>query len=275
MNSIATGADAAGATARFGLKAAALEARDVSAVLGASKVLHHIDLQIPVGRWTSIVGPNGAGKSTLLKVLAGLLAHSGEVRLFGDVLHTLPGRVRAQRLSWLGQGGAGEGSADDLMVYDVAMLGRLPHQRWLAAPSAADRAAVEHALRGTQAWDWRDRPLGQLSGGERQRVLLARALAVQARVLLMDEPLANLDPPHQADWMHTVRALVAHGKTVVSVLHELSMALAADELVVVAEGRVTHHGACDNPATHAALENVFDQRVRVHRVDHQWITLPR
>ncbi|MBP8230235.1 MAG: ABC transporter ATP-binding protein, partial [Xylophilus sp.] len=191
MNSIATGADAAGATARFGLKAAALEARDVSAVLGASKVLHHIDLQIPVGRWTSIVGPNGAGKSTLLKVLAGLLAHSGEVRLFGDVLHSLPGRVRAQRLSWLGQGGAGEGSADDLMVYDVAMLGRLPHQRWLAAPNDADRAAVERALRSTQAWGWRDRPLGQLSGGERQRVLLARALAVEAEVLLMDEPLAN------------------------------------------------------------------------------------
>ena len=255
--------------------AAALEARKVGATLGTTEVLHGIDLVIAAGRWTSIVGPNGAGKSTLLKVLAGLLAHTGEVHLFGHRLDTLPGRVRAQQLSWLGQGGADAGSADDLMVYDVAMLGRLPHQRWLAAPSAADRAAVEHALRGTQAWDWRDRPLGQLSGGERQRVLLARALAVEADLLLMDEPLANLDPPHQADWMHTVRALVAHGKTVVSVLHELSMALAADELVVVAEGRVTHHGACDNPATHAALENVFDQRVRVHRVDHQWIALPR
>ena len=275
MNSIATGADAAGATARFGLKAAALEARDVSAVLGASKVLHHIDLQIPVGRWTSIVGPNGAGKSTLLKVLAGLLAHSGEVRLFGDVLHSLPGRVRAQRLSWLGQGGAGEGSADDLMVYDVAMLGRLPHQRWLAAPNDADRAAVEHALRSTQAWGWRDRPLGQLSGGERQRVLLARALAVEAEVLLMDEPLANLDPPHQADWMATTRALVAAGKTVVSVLHELSMALASDQLVIMADGDVLHDGPCSDPTTHAALEMVFDRRVHVHRVADQWIALPR
>jgi iron complex transport system ATP-binding protein len=178
-------------------------------------------------------------------------------------------------MSWLGQGGAGEGSADDLMVHDVAMLGRLPHQRWLAAPSDADRAAVERALRSTQAWEWRDRPLGQLSGGERQRVLLARALAVEAEVLLMDEPLANLDPPHQADWMQTVRELVARGRTVVSVLHELNVALAADDMVLMAQGRVIHHGGCDDAATHHALESVFDQRVAVHRVAGHWMVVPQ
>lgn len=252
----------------------ALEARRLSATLGATEVLHDIDLQLSAARWTSIVGPNGAGKSTLLKAMAGLLAHRGEVRLFGEPQNKVPARVRAQRLSWLGQSGSGEGSADDLMVYDVAMLGRLPHQRWLAAPSVADRDAVERALRSTQAWDWRDRPLGQLSGGERQRVLLARALAVEAEVLLMDEPLANLDPPHQSDWMHTMRALVAEGRTVVSVLHELSMALAADALVVMDHGRMVHHGGCSDPTTHAALEQVFENRVRVHRVAEQWIALP-
>jgi iron complex transport system ATP-binding protein len=255
--------------------APALEARRVSATLGTAEVLHDIDLRLAAGRWTSIVGPNGAGKSTLLKAMAGLLAHRGEVRLFGEVQGKVPARVRAQRLSWLGQSGSGEGSADDLMVYDIAMLGRLPHQRWLAAPSAADRDAVERALRSTQAWEWRDRPLGQLSGGERQRVLLARALAVEAELLLMDEPLANLDPPHQADWMQTTRALVAEGKTVVSVLHELPMALAADELVVMNHGRVVHHGGCGDPATHTALERVFDHRIQVHRVADQWIALPR
>ncbi|PNG56580.1 MULTISPECIES: ABC transporter ATP-binding protein [unclassified Variovorax] len=253
---------------------AALEAKRVSAALGAVEVLHAIDLALAAGRWTSIVGPNGAGKSTLLKALAGLLAHRGEVRIAGRPLGALSGRERARRLSWLGQGGAGEGSADDLMVYDVAMLGRLPHQRWLAAPTEADRAAVERALRSTQAWDWRDRPLGQLSGGERQRVLLARALAVEAELLLMDEPLANLDPPHQADWMALARALVAEGRTVVSVLHELNVALAADALVVMAGGRVLHQGGCDDPASHQALESVFDGRVVVHRVAGQWIALP-
>ncbi|MCU4119220.1 ABC transporter ATP-binding protein [Variovorax sp. N23] len=253
----------------------ALQAEGVYATLGQTVVLHGIDLALPAGRWSAIVGPNGAGKSTLLRVMAGLLAHEGAVRLFGESLARLPGRARAQRLAWLGQGGAGEGSADDLLVYDVAMLGRLPHQRWLAAPSAADHAAVERALRSTQAWDWRERPLGQLSGGERQRVLLARALAVEAEVLLMDEPLANLDPPHQADWMHTVRALVAEGRTVVSVLHELSMALAADTVAVMAEGRLLHHGEAAAAATHQALERVFDNRIAVHRVANQWIALPR
>ena len=88
------------------------------------------------------------------------------------------------------------------------------------------------------------RTLGSLSGGERQRVLLARALAVQAPVLLMDEPLANLDPPHQADWLRIVRRHVQRGGTAVSVLHEITMALHADDMVVMDAGRVVHQGAC-------------------------------
>ena len=158
---------------------AAIVARDLSARLGEAEILHDITLALPRGRWTCIVGPNGAGKSTLLKALAGLLPHHASVALLGRSLADWPSRQRAQQLSWLGQN---EGSADDLTVWDVAMLGRLPHQAWLSAPSEADRAAVERALRATQAWDWRARSLGQLSGGERQRVLLARALAVEAQV---------------------------------------------------------------------------------------------
>ena len=249
----------------------AFQATAVSASLGGTEVLHEIDLILTAGRWTSIVGPNGAGKSTLLKVLAGLLPHTGQVSLLGRSLGALPARERARQLSWLGQN---ENSAEDLLVYDVAMLGRLPHQPWLAPPSAADHAAVERALRSTQAWDWRGRSLGQLSGGERQRVLLARALAVEAQVLLMDEPLANLDPPHQRDWLMLARDLVREGRTVISVLHEISFALHADALIVMAAGRVTHQGNCDDPATHRALEDVFDQRISVHSLGKQWIALP-
>lgn len=251
---------------------AAIQTCDLSARLGDEPILHRVALNLPQGRWTSIVGPNGAGKSTLLRCLAGLLPHSGAVSLLGRALADWPHRQRAQQLSWLGQN---EGSADDLTVWDVAMLGRLPHQAWLSPPSAADHAAVERALRATQAWDWRARSLGQLSGGERQRVLLARALAVEAQVLLMDEPLANLDPPHQADWLSIVQALVREGRTVVSVLHEIGMALHADELVVMAQGRITHQGACADPATHRALEAVFDHRVAVRELDGQWVALPQ
>ena len=254
----------------------AIEARFVRAQLGFGSqkvdVLRDIDLQIASGQWTSIVGPNGAGKSTLLKCLAGLLPHSGTVSLLGQPLHGLAHRVRARQLAWLGQN---ETAANDLTAWDTAMLGRLPHQAWLAAPSAHDRAAVEQALKATQAWDWRHRPLGQLSGGERQRVLLARALAVQAQVLLMDEPLANLDPPHQADWLDVVQALVKQGTTVVSVLHEISMALRADTVVVMAGGQITHHGASADPATHQALVEVFDQRISIHAIEDQWVALPK
>lgn len=255
------------------MKKIAISAESISVNAKNRCILNRVDTAIFAGQWTAIVGPNGAGKSTLLRALAGLqpLAQ-GQVQLLGQPLAQWPRKAQARQLAWLGQG---EAAPADLSSYDVAMLGRLPHQPWLAPPSAADHAAVEQALRATHAWDWRQRTLGGLSGGERQRVLLARALAVQAQVLLMDEPLANLDPPHQADWLLLVRALVAEGKTVVSVLHEVSMALQADHVAVLARGRIAHHGAAADPDTHRAVERVFDHRIAIHSVAGQWMALPR
>ncbi len=255
------------------MSAPAFSAQGLVVQLGAAEVLHGIDLTIPAGRWTCIVGPNGAGKTTLLKALARLLPlQRGQVSFLGRAHGRWPQRELARNLAWLGQNEAG---AQDLLARDVVMLGRLPHQPWLGAASAADHAAVEAAMRLTQCRDWRDRPLASLSGGERQRVLLARALAVQAPVLLMDEPLANLDPPHQSDWLKIVRGHVAAGGTVVSVLHELTMALHADDLVLVDRGRLVHQGGCADPATHLALAAMFDHRIAVHALAGQWVALPR
>jgi len=197
------------------------------------------------------------------------MPNTGEGGWWGRPLDSYRGGERARQLSWLGQG---ETSDEDLCVYDLVMLGRLPHKAWLAGPAPADHAAVARALGLTKAWDWRARPIGQLSAGERQRVLLARALAVEAQVLLMDEPLANLDPPHQADWGQMVRALVAEGKPVVSGLHEISLALQADEMLVMQQGRLTHQGACSDAQTHKALEQVFDARIAVACLAGQWRT---
>ena len=253
----------------------ALRASAIGASLGQGaarhRVLHDVSLAIDAGRWTCIVGPNGAGKSTLLQCMAGILPCSGAISLLNQPLQRMPHRLRARSLAWLGQN---EASADDLNVWDVAMLGRLPHLAWLAQPKAEDYAAVEQALHDTQAWEWRHRALHQLSGGERQRVLLARALAVQAPVLLLDEPLANLDPPHQADWLMLVRKLVAQGTTVVSVLHELNMALHADSMVIMQGGRLLHHGSCADPLTRQALEAVFNHRIAIHPLHNQWVALP-
>ena len=254
------------------MKKIAISAESISVNAKNRCILNRVDTAIFAGQWTAIVGPNGAGKSTLLRALAGLqpLAQ-GQVQLLGQPLAQWPRKAQARQLAWLGQG---EAAPADLSSYDVAMLGRLPHQNWLAAPSAADHAAVAQALQATQAWDWRDRPLGELSGGERQRVLLARALATQAPVLLMDEPLANLDPPHQSDWMATVLRHAAQGGTVVSVLHELGVALQSDCLIILQAGQLVHHGPSDDAVTHAALEAVFDQRIRVCAVQGQWVALP-
>jgi len=250
----------------------ALQAQGLVVTLGGRQVLHGIDLTLQAGRWTAVVGPNGAGKSTLLKALAGLLPSEGRILWQGLALQDIPRRARALQLSWLGQG---EPAALDLRVLDVVMLGRLPHQGWWPAPGPADHAMVEAALQATQAWAWRERSLGELSGGERQRVLLARALAGNAPLMLMDEPLANLDPPHQVDWLEQVHCLKAQGTTVVSVLHEIGMALHADDVVVMDAGTVVHHGPCDQAATRQAIEAVFAGRIRIVRADGQWVVLPR
>lgn len=249
----------------------ALQARQLGVRLGDRPVLHGLNVSVTAGRWTCVVGPNGAGKTTLLKALAGLCTAEGEVLWQGQRLASLSRAERARRLAWLGQG---EGWPADLRVADVVMLGRLPHQGWWSAPSAVDHAVAKAALQATQTWDCRHRNLQALSAGERQRVLLARAMAVQAPCLLMDEPLANLDPPHQVDWLEQMHCLLAQGTTVLTVLHEIGMALHADEAIVMAQGQVVHQGACADPATHRAIEAVFDHRIRILPLENQWTVLP-
>jgi len=250
----------------------AIETRQLEVKRGQRSVLRHLNLKINSGRWCAIVGPNGAGKSTLLQALVGILPFQGEVRLLGQPLQQHTPQSRARRIAWLAQSAIQ--SADDLTAYDVVMLGRIPHQSWLGGQSLSDHAAVERALKLTHVWEWRERALGTLSGGEKQRVLLARLLAVEADILLMDEPLANLDPPHQADWLILVRELVAQGKTVVSVLHEVTFALYADDLIVMSNGQIQYAGKRDEPALHRAIETVFEHRIAVQPLATHWVALP-
>jgi iron complex transport system ATP-binding protein len=254
------------------MKEVALSAHGLCANLGKSLILHKIHVDFEAGRWISIIGPNGAGKSTLLKALAGLLPFAGDVQLFGTSLQSIPERHRAQQLAWLAQDEVG---AFDMRVQDVVMLGRLPMQGLLGGITLQDTAACEYAMQQTQTTEFAKRLLGALSAGQQQRVRLARALATQAKVLLLDEPLANLDPPHQIDWLHAIRAQVKNGTTVISVLHELPMALLSDDMLILRDGKVAHYGACSDAQTHRAIEAVFDQRVRVLEMDGMWTALPR
>jgi iron complex transport system ATP-binding protein len=249
-----------------------LSVRELNVSLGERAVLHDLTLSVEPG-WTAIVGPNGAGKSTLLRTLAGLLVpHAGTVELDGAALAGSSLRERARRISWLAQQGEAGG---ELTVREVVHLGRLPHLGLFEAPGPRDEEIVQAALHETECTAWQHRRLNALSGGERQRALLARALAVDAPVLLLDEPTTHLDPPHQIALLRLLRRQAQAGRTVVSVLHDLPLALQADRLVVMEAGRVRAEGARDDPALHAALAQVFGGAIRVERFGDRWIVVPQ
>ena len=250
----------------------ALIASNILVSLNGDEVVNVDNLKISKGKWTCIVGPNGAGKSTLLKALAGLIKHSGCVDLPMLSCAANESFKRAQHLAWLGQN---EECPDELNVYDLTMLGRLPYQGILSSPSIDDHTAVKEALESTQSWNLRNRAMGDLSGGERQRVLLSRALTVNAEILMLDEPISNLDPQNQADFIAVIRALTKKGKTVLSVLHEITFGLMADEILVLNNGRIIRHGHSSDSKTHLALEQVFDHRIKIHDLNGLWISLPK
>ena len=253
-----------------------IELRNVSLSRNNTVILQNINLAIPGGEWTSIVGPNGAGKSTLVQALAGLLPYEGSIQIGGAELRSIAIKTRAQQIAWLEQATSIPDGLDfGLRVYDIAMLGRLPHQNWLSIPSTQDHLMVEQAMRQTGVWDLRERFFSQLSGGERQRVLLARLFAVQADILLMDEPIANLDPPHQADWLQWQSALSDQDKTSITVLHEIQFALQADNLILLGNKGLHHQGKSDDPLTHQALIDLFDGRIELAKLGNRWVALAR
>jgi len=236
--------------------------------LGSTRALDAVSVSFEPG-WTAIVGPNGAGKSTLLRALAGLQTpHSGDVRLHGRTLSAWSDRERAMRIAWLGQQAETTG---ELTVREVVQLGRLPHHGLFGAPTVQDESIVDAAMHDAECSAWQTRRLHELSGGERQRVLIARALAVDTTVLLLDEPTTHLDPPHQIALVQLLRRRAATGVTVVSVLHDLALALLADRLIVLDRGRLRAVGRSDDATLHAALIEVFGGAIRIERVGARWV----
>jgi iron complex transport system ATP-binding protein len=245
----------------------------LSITLGKQHVVEALTLSLQRGRVTAILGANGAGKTSLLRAIAGLVPPSaGSISIDGTPITALSLPERARRLGYLPQNGQ---PAWALTVRELVALGRLPHRSPFAALSPGDEVAIDAAMAQTDVKHLADRTVDTLSGGEKARAKFARVLAAETDWILADEPLANLDPPHQVDWLEQVHCLLAQGTTVVSVLHEIGMALHADDVVVMQDGRVVHHGACADEATQRAIESVFDQRIRIVSVDGQSVALPR
>jgi iron complex transport system ATP-binding protein len=248
----------------------ALACEALSVGYGSRIVLQDVSLGLSAGTWTSIVGPNGCGKSTLLRALAGLAKPlSGTVSLHAKQLSSWSRRERARRLAWLSQTSA----ATDLTALEVVALGRFSHGGWLAHRQADDEAAMHRAMASTGSLAWAQRRLSTLSGGERQRVNLARVLAVEASVLLLDEPTTHLDPPHQEDVARLLRSQARGGGVcVVSAIHDLSLALTADRVIVLGHGGVIGHGAIREALDGDWLSQAFATRVNVieHEGAHLW-----
>ena len=256
-----------------------VRARDLSLRLGERQVLDDITLDLRAGEWAALVGPNGAGKSSLLALLAGLRrAERGHIDLLGRPLAQWPARARAATIAWLAQQDATEG---DIAAADVVALGRLPRHGLLGAPDADDAAAVHAAMEETETTAFASRRLSTLSGGERQRVLLARALAMQPRLFLLDEPSSFLDPPHQRQLLTGLVARARAGAAVLAVLHDLNAALAADRVLVLARGRLVADGSPHDAALRGSLIEVFDGAFSIEALPRpglqpqvRWVAVP-
>jgi len=220
-----------------------LAAQNLEVRYDARMAVRETSLALAPGELVALVGPNGAGKSSLLKALAGLIPCSGSVTWRGAPLAKLDGRARARAVAYLPQAAQVHWP---LLVHDVVALGRLPHRAVGAAPTAADHAAVTSAMQMTDTLALAGRSADQLSVGERARVLLARALAVEAPGLLVDEPIAMLDPYHQLEVMQVLRAYAtgAEPRLVVVVLHDLGLAARfCNRALLMSGGAVVADGA--------------------------------
>jgi iron complex transport system ATP-binding protein len=243
-----------------------LTAQALSVKLAGRAVLNDISLSLSSGHLVALVGPNGAGKTTLLRALAGLVPSDGAIHVGGDVLSSLPLRERARRFAYLPQGHVVHWP---LPARDIVALGRYPHGATDPGRlSAKDAEAVLRAMQATDVVEFAERRVTELSGGERSRVALARVLAVEAPVILADEPTASLDPHYQLDVMKRLRAAADRGVLAIVVTHDLGLAARfADTVLVLSEGRLVAQGAPTEALSDDIMGDVF--RVSAYRAEYQ------
>ncbi len=214
---------------------------NLNVALGSRTVLTGISAKFAPGECVAIMGPNGSGKSTLMRAAAGLIpTASGEIALHGKSLANWRRADLAREIAYLPQGGEVHWP---LTVRNIVALGRLPHVHRFAKKTDADEAAIARAMQACDIAHLADRAATSLSGGERARALLARALSSEAKIILADEPFAQLDPSHQLHAMEVLKAASEAGALVIVVLHDLSIAARhATRVLLLNEGKVSADG---------------------------------
>ena len=243
-----------------------LTARGLSVTLAGRLVLNDVSLALSSGHLVALVGPNGAGKTTLLRALAGLVPSEGATEIGGAALSSLSLRDRARRFAYLPQGHIVHWP---LPARDIVALGRYPHGATDPARlTPKDTEAVMRAMQATDVVEFSERRVTELSGGERSRVALARVLAVEAPVILADEPTASLDPRHQFDVMKSLRASADKGVLVIVVTHDLGLAARfADTVLVLSDGRLVSQGTPAEALSEKIMGDVF--RISAYRAEYQ------
>src|SRR5512142_958318 len=243
-----------------------LKIEHMTVTYGARRVLRDVSLEVPRGQVTALIGPNGSGKSTLIRAVSGVIpVQGGSVTVDGRALSELSTMERARYLAVVPQA---RNMPPAFSVYESVLLGRTPYLGWLGRAGEHDHERVRYALQRTQMMPLADRMVGELSGGEQQRVLLARALAQDTRVLLLDEPTTHLDLQHREGLVNLVRELAIGKKlAVLMVLHDLNMAsLYADRISLLVEGEIEATGTPPEVLTEATLSRVYN--VPVHVIPH-------
>ena len=249
-----------------------LSAENITVAIGRRRILERVSLRVAAGRVTGLIGPNGAGKTTLLRALIGLQRAAGEVSVDGIALRALPRKQRARTVAYLEQGNVVHWPVP---AARLVALGRLPYLSPWDRPSQKDEAAVERAMRQAQVLDLAGRNVMTLSGGERARVLLARALAVEAPILLADEPVASLDPYHQLQVMELLRECANKGAAVLVVLHNLTLAgRFCDQMVLLRAGAVLADGPPSEVLTSGVVERAYQVRTVAGTYGGQRYVLP-
>jgi ABC-type cobalamin/Fe3+-siderophores transport system ATPase subunit len=234
-----------------------LEIQSLSAGYGVEPVLHDFSASVRPGEVVAVVGPNGAGKTTLIKAASGVLpVQAGKIRVDGKDLSAFSAMERARYLAVVPQA---RNLPPAFTVWQTVMMGRTPFLGWLGKASPADRNRARWALERTHTQDLSGRRVDELSGGEQQRVLLARALAQDAPILLMDEPTAHLDLKHQSNLLNLTRELAeAHHLAVLMALHDLNLvALYADRVALLVEGRLPAAGTPNEVLTPQRLSEIY------------------
>ncbi len=232
-----------------------LEAHKLGVVRGTRRLLDDISVSVEAGEVLALVGPNGAGKSTLMKALAGILPYEGEMLLDGNSANALTRQARARGLAYVPQHSTLDAP---MLAREVVTQGRFAHRDAWGRASRDDAAAVVHALEATGAAHLADRPFSRLSYGERRLVLLARALATGAPVLLLDEPTAALDVAHALSLLHRLRELAAGGHAIIVALHHLDeVGEFCDRALLLRQGRAVCVGPVAEVIAAAPVREVF------------------